>query len=99
MAELRHDRLTRLRVLACLRLGAACLAPKLLAPPGRVVIERPLIRVSVEGQVAQPGVYELEFGARVSDLLQAAGGLLPSAARALVALAAPVTDGEVVQVP
>lgn len=99
MAELRHDRLTQFLVIACLLLGAVATWPRLLAQPGRVVVEQPRIRVSVEGQVARPGVYELDFGARVTDLLQAAGGFLPSAARALVALAAPVTDGEVVHVP
>lgn len=99
MTELLNDRLTQVLVLTCLVFGAVALGPKLFARPGRVVVEQPLISVSVEGQVAEPGVYQLEFGARVSDLLQAAGGFLPSAARALVALAAPVTDGEVVQVP
>ncbi len=98
MAELRSDRLTQTLVLACLLLGLGAL-PSRLAGPTPVVVEQPSIRVSVEGQVAQPGVYELEFGARVSDLLQAAGGFLPSAARPLVALAAPLTDGQVVQVP
>ncbi len=98
MSELRDDRLTQALVLACLVLGVIALVPR-LARPTPVVVERPPIRVSVEGQVAAPGLYELEFGARVADLLQAAGGFLPSAARPLVALAAPLTDGQVVQVP
>lgn len=99
MAELRQDRLTRLLVLGCLLMAVVTMAPRLLARPGRVQVEQPFISVSVEGQVAHPGLYQLEFGARVADLLEAAGGLLPSAASALVALAAPVTDGEVVLVP
>ncbi|MFA7459441.1 MAG: ComEA family DNA-binding protein [Trueperaceae bacterium] len=99
MADLRSDRLTQVLVLACLLLGAAALLPRVLARPGRVVVEQPGILVSVEGQVERPGVYQLEFGARVADLLEAAGGFLPAAARGLVALAAPVTDGQVVQVP
>lgn len=99
MRELLHDRLTQALVAACLLLGAVALVPRLQAQPGRVVVEQPVISVSVEGQVAEPGVYQLEFGARVADLLEAAGGFLPSAARALVPLAAPLTDGEVVHVP
>ncbi|MFA5550842.1 MAG: SLBB domain-containing protein, partial [Trueperaceae bacterium] len=91
MADLRSDRLTQVLVLACLLLGAAALLPRVLARPGRVVVEQPGILVSVEGQVERPGVYQLEFGARVADLLEAAGGFLPAAARGLVALAAPVT--------
>lgn len=99
MAELRYDRLTQVLVLACLLLGAVALAPKLLARPGRLVVTQPQISVSVQGQVAAPGVYQLQFGARVADLLDAAGGFLPGAARGLVALAAPLTDGQVLQVP
>ncbi len=99
MHELLHDRLTQLLALTCLTLGVVALGPRLVARPGRVVVEQPVITASVEGQVAQPGAYRLEFGARVADLIEAAGGLLPTAARSLVALAAPVTDGAVVQVP
>ncbi len=99
MHELRHDRLTQLLVGACLLLGAVAGLPRFLAPPGAVRVERPPITVSVEGEVAAPGVYQLEFGARVADLLERAGGFRPGAARALVPLAAPLTDGQVVMVP
>ncbi len=99
MNDLLRDRLTQFLVLGCLLMAAAAMLPRLQARPRPVRVEQPLITVSVEGQVAYPGVYQLEFGARVADLLEAAGGLRPSAARALVALAAPVTDGEVVLVP
>jgi competence protein ComEA len=99
MTDLLRDRLTQFLVLGCLLMAAAAMLPRWQARPRPVRVEQPLITVSVEGQVARPGAYELEFGARVADLLEAAGGLKPSAARALVALAAPVTDGEVVLVP
>lgn len=99
MLELRHDRFTQTLVGACLILGACALAPRLLARPLPVAIEQPAITVSVEGVVAAPGVYQLEFGARVADAVAAAGGMAAGAASALVPLAAPLTDGMVVHVP
>jgi competence protein ComEA len=51
------------------------------------------------GAVAAPGVYRLAGGARVGDLVSAAGGPLPGADLDQVNLAAPVTDGERVYVP
>src|SRR5690606_15819140 len=99
MRELRHDRVTQMLACACLVLGLVALLPKLLALPGRVEVQRPPITVSIEGEVERPGAYEVEFGARVADLLELAGGFLPAAARSLVAQAAPLTDGQVVQVP
>ena len=44
---------------------------------------REVIIVHIEGKVAQPGVYELDHGARVIDLVEAAGGLLPEADKRL----------------
>jgi len=41
------------------------------------------IVVHIEGQVASPGVYELNEGARVNDLIQLAGGLTEDANRKL----------------
>lgn len=55
--------------------------------------------VHVAGAVAQPGVHELEAGARVIDAVDAAGGLAPQADGARINLAAPVADGERVYVP
>jgi competence protein ComEA len=51
------------------------------------------------GAVATPGVYELPAGARVTDLIDAAGGPLPDADLDQLNLAAPVADGERVYVP
>ena len=49
--------------------------------------------------MVNPGVYQLEFGSRAEQLIEAAGGFASGAARGLVALASPLTDGQVVQVP
>jgi competence protein ComEA len=51
------------------------------------------------GGVARPGVYRLPGGARVDDLVAAAGGLAPDADVDRVNLAAAVRDGERIWVP
>jgi competence protein ComEA len=54
--------------------------------------------VHVVGAVGQPGIYELEFGSRVADAIQAAGGLSAEAFDASVNLARVLSDGEQVRV-
>jgi competence protein ComEA len=51
------------------------------------------------GAVRAPGVYTLPVGARVKDLLDAAGGPAPDADLDRLNLAAPVADGSQVYVP
>lgn len=60
---------------------------------------QPAIIVHVAGAVAKPGVYSLDFGARVADALSAAGGALKGADTDCINLALPVHDGEQVYVP
>lgn len=55
--------------------------------------------VQAAGAVTSPGVYRLSPGARVDDLLRAAGGIADGADLDRVNLAAPVADGERVWVP
>jgi competence protein ComEA len=57
------------------------------------------IKAYILGAVVQPGVYSLGPQARVQDLVQAAGGLLPDADRTRIDLAARVVDGQEVYVP
>jgi competence protein ComEA len=56
------------------------------------------IQVYVVGAVKHPGVYTLPADARLFQLLQAAGGALPSANLVALNLAAKLTDGEEVYV-
>src|SRR5256714_1664815 len=56
------------------------------------------IQVYVVGAVKRPGVYTLSPGARVYELLQAAGGPLPRANLVALNLAATLTDGQEVYV-
>lgn len=60
--------------------------------------EAPLV-VDVAGAVPRPGVYEFPAGARVKDAVQAAGGLLAEADKASINLAAPLQDGQRLEVP
>jgi competence protein ComEA len=56
------------------------------------------LQVHVAGAVHQPGVYSLAKGARVSDALERAGGVLPEAELGNTNLAKPLYDGEQVLV-
>ncbi|MGH2685140.1 MAG: helix-hairpin-helix domain-containing protein, partial [Actinomycetota bacterium] len=51
------------------------------------------------GAVARPGVYRLPPGSRVTDLVEAAGGITADAAPDHLNLAAEVIDGQQVYVP
>jgi competence protein ComEA len=86
--------------------------PVLGAPSSTVVVERPpvigtstpstapmAVVVQVAGAVVSPGVYRLPGGARVVDLIEAAGGATADAAPHALALAAPLVDGDRIVVP
>ena len=67
------------------------------APTGEA--EAAGVFVHVLGAVAHPGLFEVHDGARVVDVVAAAGGLLPTADEAGVNLARLVVDGEQLYVP
>lgn len=56
------------------------------------------IFIHVVGEVLTPGLYELSYGARVRDVIDAAGGFGPDAVQSSVNLARLVSDGEQVVV-
>ena len=58
----------------------------------------PLV-VDVGGAVPRPGVYEFPDGSRVNDAVQAAGGFLASADKSNINLAAPLDDGQELEIP
>lgn len=60
---------------------------------------RRTIRVDLQGAVVSPGVYTLPQGARLADLLDAAGGLNAEADPALINRATLLQDGQLVVVP
>ena len=57
------------------------------------------VYVHVFGAVVRPGLYRLDDGARVVDVIASAGGLAPDADESAVNLARRVSDGEPLRVP
>lgn len=57
------------------------------------------IVVHIEGEVASPGVYELDKDTRVFDVIEAAGGLLETANRKKINLAKKIVDEEYIYIP
>ena len=56
------------------------------------------IFIHVVGEVQAPGLYEVNYGARVRDVVEAAGGFTDAAVQSSVNLARLVSDGEQVVV-
>jgi len=57
------------------------------------------IKVYVTGEVNEPGVIELEEGARIQDAIEGAGGIKPEANLKDVNLAYEISDGEKIYIP
>jgi competence protein ComEA len=73
-------------------------------PTGEAVVLRPVptekpVVVHITGAVPRPGVYALPKGARVQDLISAAGGFLAEAQKTDINLAALLEDGEKLDIP
>lgn len=57
------------------------------------------IKVQISGAVASPGIYELDKGSRVEELVKLAGGLSPAADLDKTNLAKVVKDGMLISIP
>lgn len=57
------------------------------------------VTVHVAGEVKKPGVLTLPAGSRITDAVQAAGGLTKDADPSALNLAQPLNDGEQIKVP
>ena len=73
-------------------------------PSGEAVILRPVpterpVIVHITGAVPRPGVYALPQGARIQDVISAAGGFLAEAEKSEINLAALLEDGVRLDVP
>ena len=55
--------------------------------------------VHVAGAVRKPGVFQMPSGSRVTDAIERAGGTTAAAASDSINLAAPLADGQQIQVP
>lgn len=71
---------------------AVSIAPEVTAEPQKIVVD-------VCGAVRNPGVYELEMGARIFQAVEAAGGYLPEAAQTYLNRARSLEDGQQIYVP
>jgi competence protein ComEA len=71
--------------------------------PSSVVEEVPAtsraLVVYITGAIARPDVYVVPEGARVKDVVVAAGGLRADAASAVINLAAPLSDAQHIHIP
>lgn len=79
--------------------SAAPAAPAASAPAPAATAAPAELVVHAAGAVVHPGVYRLHAGARVDDVVAAAGGPAPDADVDQIDLAAPVADGDRVYVP
>ncbi len=76
--------------------GDPALTTSTAVPPTSVA---PEVVVHAAGALRSPGLYRLAAGARVAELVEAAGGPLDDSDLDRLNLAAPVTDGQQVYVP
>jgi competence protein ComEA len=61
--------------------------------------EKSVVVIDIKGAINLPGVYELETGSRVHQLIDIAGGLKKDADELAINLAAPLEDGMVIYIP
>ena len=78
---------------------ASTTAPPAGVPATTTATTLAALVVDAAGEVQHPGVYRVAAAARVTDVLQAAGGMTERADRSRINLAAPVADGERIYVP
>lgn len=79
--------------------GAGAKPQEIVALPSDQPIVKPAsIYVHVVGEVIAPGIYELDSGSRLVDVIFAAGGFGKNADQASINLAREVSDGEQVVV-
>ena len=61
--------------------------------------EKSYIILHITGEILNPGIVKIEEGARVSDVIEAAGGLTPDADLNRINLAYIVADGQKIYIP
>lgn len=69
--------------------------PILLLP---VPTSQPLV-VDISGEINQPGIYQLPPGSRLKDAVEISGGITSQADLSTLNLAAPLKDGQKVEIP
>ena len=95
----RHEWPITIGLLALVLLATGFAVRPQIAAGRLATLEYPPIVVSVGGEVARPGTYELPWGARSQDAIKAAGGATKTAETSLLNPAAQLEDGEQLLVP
>ncbi len=95
----RHELPITIGLLALVLLGVGFAVRPQVAASRLATLEYPPIVVSVSGEVARPGTYELPWGARSQDAINAAGGATKAAETSLLNPAMQLEDGEQLLVP
>ena len=62
-------------------------------------VRKIMFRVYITGAVNNPGIYDIEFGSRITDLIEMAGGAKESANLEIINLAAFVEDAAHIKLP
>ncbi|MEM6431069.1 MAG: ComEA family DNA-binding protein [Deinococcota bacterium] len=99
MTEKQETMLTMFLTVVCLGLASLNIIPRLHSRPRVLDTVQDSVQVAVQGEVISPGVYTLAWGATVSDLVTAAGGLTRDADPALVNLAAVLDASSSIFIP
>lgn len=71
----------------------------IIEEPIEIVEEIPKIYVDIAGEITNPGVYMLDEGSRVNDLIIMAGGVSKEASLSNVNLASVLSDGIKITIP
>lgn len=83
--------------------GTFLSAPKKEFPKESLIQSTRMIKIDLSGQVKNPGVYELEEGKRIQDVLDLAGGFTNEANQEYISkrlnLAQKLTDGSKLYIP
>ena len=70
--------------------------PMVLATYNEPEEESTTIKVDIKGAVVNPGIYEMEIGSRVGDVIKKSGGLTPDGDTSMINLARLLTDEMVI---
>lgn len=63
------------------------------------IIPQKYIYVHISGEVKNPGLYKVEYGARIGEVVDSAGGLTRKAALSSINFAAALKDGQKIVIP
>ncbi len=99
MSEKQQNLLTISLIFLSIFLALGNLWPRLTIRNTPIRVEKPNITVAISGAVQVPGVYELPWGSRLTDLITEAGGLSYDAESTLINPAELLDTGSNIFIP